>query len=345
MLLLKGSANRSFGFKISFMLILLFCLPLYHSLNASPTVKTVTRVPSADAYVDEQNNNNNFGGFERLEVYYYKAFMIFQGKRHAYLKFDLSDFPPEVNIRSAYLNLYAKEVSATLNVAAHYCNDDRWNEEDLKWNNRPQPQAAYTDSRTIGTAGRWYTWTVTADVETTVHTPEKILTEILVPDENGDLDATIHFYSKEADMYLPYLEITYDVITPEVDLEPPESQTVGETVRFRGGITPAWSGINVILTLITPAGELVNLGPAQTDDEGKFYFDYTLDKEGYWKVKATSESNDFFDSSISSEHTIPVGVNPIINFLIQNWLLVLIIVIMVSGIAIWIHRMRQPRWY
>lgn len=309
-------------------------------VSISATTNVLYIEPIADSFIDSKDMigdsrvNLNYGGQEKLEVYYWHTFAIITEKRFTYLLFNLSAFPSQLQISSAELKLFTMDVTATLNIAVHYSSDYSWTETDITWNNKPQWKEESTDSKIVASTNQWITWDIKNDVINTLQTSEKFLTEVLIPDETGDLDATVRFYSKEASTSHPQIEITYEKIQTQLNVDPPGNREVGETIRFEGSIDPVWEGIAVILTLTDHTGESIQLSPIKTDSQGKFYIDYTVNNKGFWKVKATSESNPFFESAISSEHSFPVGVpiweiiiRAIIDLFINNLFLIIIIII------------------
>lgn len=307
------------------MVILASCVYAVISVNASPATRTIIRNPISDSYVDSkpERHDENYGGLEKLEVYYWKtSWMIDAEKRFAYLMFDLSDFPTEINIRSAHLKLFAKELEKTLHIAVHYCSDNSWTETEITWSNKPQWTIESTDTLAAATPNSWYSWDVTTDVRNTLQTTDKFLTLVLIPDETDNLDTTARFYSKEApEDFKPSLEITYDKIQPELELDPVGGRKLHETIRFTGSLSPAWPNVTITLTFTDPDEETIEK-ITKTDSQGRYQIDFTVKKKGIWKVIATSESNQFFEESTSDEKSFPVEVDLmslIWIFILDNW--------------------------
>ncbi len=329
---------------------LLFSLYLLSSVQTqfvriSARTNVLLIEPNADSFVDNKNMigdsrvNLNYGGQDKLDVYYWHTWAIVTEYRFTYLKFNLTDFPTALEIQTATLNLFTKYVSATMDISTHYCSDNSWAETEITWNNRPMETDESTDTLTVASVG-WYTWDIKNDVIKALQSSEKFLTEVLKPDETGDLDVTVQFYPKEAsEGFRPYLRISFNKIQPTIDFEPIGNKKLGETVRFYGSMNPAWSGINIFLTITDPEEDSIDLPATQTDENGDFYFDYTLNKKGYWKIKAISISDDFFESVTSSEISVPVDVDPFWDFIFKNWLLIVLVIIIV--IIIWFLFLRD----
>jgi len=321
-------------------LVLLWSVPLIHSQSSSST-NTVTLNPIADSYTDskalitDSRVNQNFGGQEKLEVYYWHTLAVITERRFTYLKFNLTDFPPQLIITSAKLTLFATNVSATLHVAAYYCSDNSWTETGITWNNEPGLTGSSTASVVVSSPNQNVRWDITKDVQTAVQNQGKFFTEVLTPDETGDLDATVYFNSREAVKNQPYLEITYEKIQPSLNLDPPSSREVGETVRFTGSVSPAWQGIAITLKLTDPSGKSIEL-QSSTDPQGKYYVDYTVNKTGYWKATATSKGSQFFEASTSTDQSFPVGVpwwqqlvDSLIALVLRYWWILILAVILI----------------
>jgi len=335
---------------VLFTLILASWNPTTSSVQALPTTNTLLLPSIADSYVDSKNLvvdsrvNNNYGRLERLEVYYWHGFGVITEERFTYLMFNLPDFPNGTNIRSACLKLYAKEASVTLRVAAHYSSDNSWNETRITWNNKPQWTIQSTYSLAVATPNKWYSWDVTKDVKTTLQTADKFLTIVMIPDETGDLDATVHFYSREGpENFRPYLEITYDKINPILSLDPVGDKGLHEAFRISGSFAPARLGITITLTITDPDGQ-AEARTAKTDSQGNYHIDYAANKEGLWKVIAKSESDQFFEESTSSEVSFNVRPDPLMKFLSDwGWLITLIVIAVIVAVYLDI-RSKRSRW-
>jgi len=172
----------------------------------------VTFNPNNDAYVDQENPDNNYGNNENLVM------DNIGNKKYSYLKFDILTIPSGMIITSANLYLYchAREGGGETQIYAYSVENDNWNETTITWNNRPD--AVTFLSEYSGEVGEWWKWDVKAFVESG-YDGDKTVSLCLIPgDGNGYITK---FWSKErwnpADK--PYLEVTY-VLPATIDFDP-----------------------------------------------------------------------------------------------------------------------------
>jgi len=153
-------------------------------------VYNITLNPIADAYICRDDPYNNFGGRDKLEVYY--CYPDTSRNKYSYLMFDLKSIPEDSIIESAKLQLYAYlhyyylyydyhylHVHPTVRIGAHYCSD--WNESTITWDDHPSFSTPATDIVGIEREG-WYSWDVTSDTRLAFQTTGKKLTEVVTPE-------------------------------------------------------------------------------------------------------------------------------------------------------------------
>ena len=135
-------------------MVLPFMMPIY-------ATSTTSLSPTADAYVDEANPNNNYGSASTLDI----GEDSNGNDDYIYIRFDLSGIPSDAVIVSAELKLYAKEGIADGKTVKIYRVLGDWSETGITWSNKPDNAANETDSAAIPSTNNWMVLDVTGDVE------------------------------------------------------------------------------------------------------------------------------------------------------------------------------------
>lgn len=105
-----------------------------------------------DAYIDQNNDNGNFGEQVDLGVYDNVA-----TKTRGYFQFDLSSIPDGSIISSASIQLYAQDA---LGGAIHLRKvTSPWDEKRINWNNQPLFEEV-VDSKLVDTKSTWFAWNI-----------------------------------------------------------------------------------------------------------------------------------------------------------------------------------------
>jgi len=319
-----------------FFLIIVSTFPHTSFVCSSSSIGTKILFPIADSYVDSDESDHNFGEEERLQVYYYK-WMFITKQRFAYLMFNLSGIPAGINIVSADLRLFAESAQATLNIGAHYCSDNSWEETEITWNNKPSWSEETTDIEPVSVSNSWFNWNIKSDVERILQSNDTLLTVLLTPEETEDKDLTVVFYSRETELteYRPKLVITYNKIQPSLSLYPIGHQQQYTAFPISGSFSPAQPGIVVNLTITDPDGIAVS-EVTETDTEGKFSVSFEANKIGVWSVTANSEGNEFFEGATSNaiRFNIVEKEKTWIDFIYEYWWILLIVILIVIFLLI-----------
>ncbi|MBN2456609.1 MAG: DNRLRE domain-containing protein [Sedimentisphaerales bacterium] len=198
-------------------------LPLVlQNLGASGTI---TVNPIEDSFVEDIYPNSNYGGWNLVyigdENTDHSTFRICR----AYLKFDLSCIPSGSTITSAKLHMGTYMSGGSdppIDVEAHYLSDDSWTEYGITWNNAPTTfSGPQTDSEVVEQAHHLLCcdcWCLTEDVQTALD-DDGILSEVLKKSNWSETNthSWCNLGSRENSMaiYVPYLEIEYEVEEPE----------------------------------------------------------------------------------------------------------------------------------
>lgn len=193
------------------LVVLLVSSSTYHiSLATANSViggTTITLYPIADAYVDSENNDTNYGSDSELRISKYEK------AEFSYIMFNLSIIPSDATIISATLRLYLDWISAyafgAAVISTYYCPDSSWSEYEITWNNKPEssPNATYNRyfSGILIKEG-YYGWNLTIDVQSSLSQAK--LTEVIkiICDSGGAA-----FFSREGYYGLrkPKLEVRY----------------------------------------------------------------------------------------------------------------------------------------
>ncbi len=244
--------------------------------------------PMEDAYVSKDEPGSNFGNSSDLDVEFWPSI---DKRNDAYLKFDLSAVPTEVNIVYAKLELYCWYTYKTPDVGAHYCQDDSWRENEITWSNAPISfTATPTDVIQVSDDDKWYMWDVTGDVKTALD--DKILTLVLrVEDTEGSFH--ISFYSKENWKDHPKLVIGY--ATQILCSVSPLVVTLPGSVTVSGCI-PLQRSETIELTYTEPDTSTI-VTSVMANSEGYFTHVYTPDITGVWSVTAAWGGAEGYDAS------------------------------------------------
>ena len=323
---------------ILFLLFLIIVPTFPRTLFVYSSSSTGTKIlfPIADSYVDSDESDHNFGEEERLQVYYYKWLFITK-QRFAYLMFNLSGIPTGINIVSADLQLFAESAQAAINIGAHYCSDDSWEETEITWDNKPSWSEEPTDIENVNASNSWFNWNIKSDVERVLQSNDTLLTFLLTPEETGNKDLTAVFYSGQAELaeYRPKLVITYNKIQPSLSLDPIGNQQQYTAFPISGGFNPAQPRIVVNLTITDPNG-VTTSKVTETDAEGKFNISFEANEIGVWSVTANSEGNDFFEGATSNaiHFNVVEKEKTWIDFIYEYWWIPLISILIVIFLLI-----------
>jgi len=170
--------------------------------------------PVADAYIDRDNPDSNYGKETTLAWQYTGGFP--PDRYRSYLKFDISSIPRSCRIVSATLYLY----TVTVPPVAYWTGDsfdvlsvlnDDWTEDGITWNNAPPFIATIVH----GSGGRipteaWICSDVTSFVQSEYNNGDVLVSfGIKVIGWDGTLTQA---NSREANTNRPYLEILFEKI-------------------------------------------------------------------------------------------------------------------------------------
>lgn len=281
---------------------------------ASTVSNTVTVLAVADSIVSSLEPDSNYGTLWSLTVDYREREHIY-----AYVMFNLSEIPSDVEITDASLQLYNVDAfPAELNVSAHYCQDNTWNETEISWGSMPSFAPEPDCSIQVSKYG-WYNWTVTDRVRSVVSNGDKFLTEVLKVDvETPDGAFMAAFYSKDfqqGEEYGPRLTINVTKRSTSISCSVSSDviPLVNQLTVF-GSIKPNPGMVEVVLTYAGPEGEEVRT--LISDPEGRFNDTFIPGKAGKWLVVANWSGNDFYEGTVSPQVSFAVGsAGPIVFFL------------------------------
>lgn len=296
------------------MLLLSAATTPFQRVAASTVSNTVTVRAVADSIVSSLEPDSNYGTLWSLTVDYREREHIY-----AYVMFNLSEIPSDVEITDASLQLYNVDAfPSKLNVSAHYCPDNTWNETEITWDNMPSFAPEPECSVQVSKYG-WYNWTVTDRVRSVVSNGDKFLTEVLkvdvVPSDGAFMAA---FYSKDSQQGEEYgPRLTINVTKRSTSISCSVSSDVVPLVNqltVFGSIEPNPGMVEVVLTYTGPGGEEVRT--LISDPEGLFNDTFIPGKAGEWLVVANWSGNDFYEGAVSPQVSFTVeSAGPILFFL------------------------------
>lgn len=127
------------------------------SLTPTPTIITLTFAPEADAWVDEDEPDDNEGDDEHLRV---------DGEsgttQEAYIRFSIAGISGTV--QSAALRVYSGSDESTDNGPAIYLIESDWDEAEITWNTRPARTSNALDNKREISEETWVEYNVTSQL-------------------------------------------------------------------------------------------------------------------------------------------------------------------------------------
>jgi len=303
----------------------------FQRVAASSVLGTFTITPVADSIVSSLEPDRNYGTMEYLTIDYREHEHIY-----TYIMFNLSKIPSGVAINDASLQLYNVDAyPSELNVSAHYCPDNGWNETEIAWNTMPSFAPEPDCSVKISKTNMWYNWTLTNRLRSAVSNGDKLLTLVLKLDgEPQDGVFMAAFYSKDyqhSEEYGPRLTINTAKGSTSIscyvsrDVVP----LVSELTVF-GSIEPNPGMVEVVLNYTCPGREEVRT--VVSDPEGRFNDTFVPDRAGEWLVVANWSGNDFYEGAVSQQVPFTVeSVGPIVFFLGVTAIVLVASLIIVKG--------------
>jgi hypothetical protein len=191
------------------MIAVMLTLLLTFEAAATPETASITLYPTADAYVNSESPDTNYGSEGTLLVSSNSEF------NYTYIMFDLSSIPSDADIKSANLSLYLYGTRGDVygvpadKIGVYRCSDTSWTELGITWNNKPSFDPTPTDTWSFSII--FYTkvykrWNVTEDV-IDAFTSEEMLTEVFKFEKKTGYGHA-GFDSKEGS-HKPKLDILY----------------------------------------------------------------------------------------------------------------------------------------
>ncbi|MBM4302151.1 MAG: DNRLRE domain-containing protein [Deltaproteobacteria bacterium] len=202
--------KSGFFFKVRLIFALLLTLTIF---QANPGLAKVYTIPvHADAFVESQNPDTNYGGEPDLYVQYFPEFNETSMTRRAYLKFDMSGIPPGHIITAAKLYLFVVGNGGHPPPNADlYHVGDGWTGATITWNTQP-PTGNYLATQGSMFWGEYYAWNLFESGlwQPAVDLADKKLSLLLkLADEGPLVDfAGYIFSSNDSPDSRPYLEVT-----------------------------------------------------------------------------------------------------------------------------------------
>ena len=166
----------------------------YVNVSSSSSMESHTLVASIDAYVSQNNPENNYG---------LQTFLQVSGNDYIYLKF--TNIPAIETIISAKLKLYTiYDLTNGPEVVVYSCSDNTWVENNITWNAKPDYTSGVIDRVEVNGSQDWFTWDIwdlTNNVKDAIN--DSAITLVLV----GSTSQIARFFSIESDsIYTPKIE-------------------------------------------------------------------------------------------------------------------------------------------
>jgi uncharacterized membrane protein len=206
--------------------------------------------PFDDAYVTDQNPDNNYGDRYNLLVGRYTTYW-----ENAFLKFDLTDIPSNATIKEARVYLWCYSTYAGTGVGAYPVNNDDWDEFTITWNNAPSFDInSRLDNKNVIFMNEVYYWDVTSFVADQ-YAGDKTASFVLAPPPNTAQSRNASFDAKDwpyESAQRPYLKVVYEnKVTPPVgvDVSIPTAQrskdnSPGGTLTYTVTVTNTGSAVD-----------------------------------------------------------------------------------------------------
>jgi hypothetical protein len=179
----------------------------------------VTLKPTDDTYVDNVNQNSNYGKQPYIQIQFSQDYPLpafFWNKSEALLKFNLSSIPDSAVVDVATLQLHTSSVNDTYVVYAYSTPNNSWNEltvtfyDTLSWN------LTSLDSVPVPTNNQWYNWSVAEAIKNALKDNITVVTIILSVKSAINSNSVTWFDSKETTTdYYPRLTIHWSSVVPE----------------------------------------------------------------------------------------------------------------------------------
>lgn len=202
--------NSGFFFKTRLIFALLLTLAIF---PANPGLATVYTIPvHADAFVDSQNPDTNYGGALDLYVKFYPDYLGAPLTQRAYLKFDLFAIPPGHIITAAklYLFVVGNDGHPPPNADLYHVGDG-WTGGTITWNTQP-PRGDRLATQGFMWWGQYYAWNLFESGlwKPAVDLADKKLSLLLKLTDEGTLTepSGYTFSSNDGPEDRPYLEVT-----------------------------------------------------------------------------------------------------------------------------------------
>ena len=200
--------------------------------------------PSNDSNIKKHHPNDNFGSVDKLNTRNtYGAGGTDNWGEDIMIMFDVSNFTENYNVTNATLGIYYydhEDSDPAGRTIYCYRNLESWNESNVTWNNSPSFNNTESATGTVPSShGSWMEINVTKDVKSFVNgTLTNYGWRLIDADVWGAYNIPIaHYRSKEYGSYVPYLNITYNIIQeieiPNVTTN--ESTDVEETIAILNG--------------------------------------------------------------------------------------------------------------
>ncbi|MCC6187593.1 MAG: DNRLRE domain-containing protein [Anaerolineales bacterium] len=149
--------------RLPLVLVLALAVLLAGVLPARPiAADSVTRNPTGDTYVNEEQPGTNYASATVLSVGRAGEFGY---EQRALLIFNLADLPVNAVISTATLRLYLHYGNSGSQAVEVRRVTQSWAPGAATWNNQPAFSAGPWGSQSVGTTSTWYAWNVTALVQ------------------------------------------------------------------------------------------------------------------------------------------------------------------------------------
>lgn len=229
----------------------------YNNLFAKGVINEKRLLPAADAdaYVNRQTSDMNYGSLDVLRTGYSAGPDV--SLNRAYLYFDLDYIPITATVTKATLNLYLERTGGLSKVcmSVHHVQSDWWETQHpwgfpaITWNNQPNFSQVPSATHYVDTVLGYKTWDVTALVQNWVNSPQNNRgLALLGPEAGSGWSRT--FTSREGS-HPPRLVIYLQSSVPFATPTPTNTPTLTPTPTPTG--TPVTRQVQITAVEVTQA--------------------------------------------------------------------------------------------
>ncbi len=147
--------------------VALIASKVQHNCSLMPPLVTATFISSQDSYVQENDDDRNYGTSNRMRVRTESD----NRNRRSFVQFDLSEIPEGSMILSATLRIWRESGASSVRQHEARMVLDFWLENAITWEDQPGIHSAQSDVIDVGDPDMFKEWDVMSNVQDFVDGP------------------------------------------------------------------------------------------------------------------------------------------------------------------------------